>query len=127
MLLIVTFFSDSSEKTKNMAQELDEAIKYFVGEHDFKGFKASGTSSKSSVRTIYSGKVERSDDLVIIEVMNMNIEFGKGVEFKTDLGFVVRVVKENLCTKMYIKDNNKWREAHLTSAWINAKYEIIEE
>ena len=63
----------------------------------------------------------------IIDVMNMNIEFGKGVNFKSDLGFVVRVVKENLCTKMYIKDNNKWREVCLTSAWVNAKYEMIEE
>ena len=63
----------------------------------------------------------------IIEVMNMDIEFGKGVNFKTNLGFVVRVVKENLCTKMYIKGNNKWREVSLTSAWVNAKYEMIEE
>ncbi len=48
--------------------KMNEAIQYFVGEHDFKGFKASGTSSKSSVRTVYYGKVERSGDLVIIEV-----------------------------------------------------------
>lgn len=48
--------------------KMNKAIQYFVGEHDFKGFKASGTSSKSSVRTIYSGKVERSGNLVIIEV-----------------------------------------------------------
>ncbi len=48
--------------------KMNEAIKYFIGEHDFKGFKASGTSSKSSVRTVYDGKVERKDDLVIIEI-----------------------------------------------------------
>ena len=57
----------------NFSEKLDEdkmnkAIQYFVGEHDFKGFKVSGTSSKSSIRTIYSGKVERIGDLVIIEV-----------------------------------------------------------
>ena len=64
----------------------------------------------------------------IIEVMNMDIEFGKGVNFKTDLGFVVRVVKENLCTKMYVKKQGRiWKEVNLTSVWINAKYEIIEE
>ena len=33
------------------------AAKYFEGEHDFKAFKASGTSSKSSVRTIYKAEV----------------------------------------------------------------------
>ena len=51
----------------NFSQKLDEikmneAIQYFVGEHDFRGFKASGTSSKSSVRIIYSGKVERKEE-----------------------------------------------------------------
>ena len=63
----------------------------------------------------------------IIEVMNMDIEFGKGVNFKTNLGFVVRVVKENLRTKMYLKDINEWREVRLSSSWINANYEMIEE
>ena len=57
----------------NFSEKLDEekmyqAIIYFIGEHDFKGFKASGTSSKSSVRTIYLGKVERDGNRVIIEV-----------------------------------------------------------
>ena len=49
-------------------KQMDEAIKYFVGEHDFKGFKASGTSSKSSVRTIYSASVKRNGDLVEIYI-----------------------------------------------------------
>ena len=57
----------------NFSEKLDEikmneAVKYFIGEHDFKGFKASGTSSKSSVRTIYSGHVIRDGELVIIEI-----------------------------------------------------------
>lgn len=48
--------------------KMKEAAKYFEGTHDFKGFKASGTSSKSSVRTIYKGKVEKQGDRVIIEL-----------------------------------------------------------
>ena len=48
--------------------KMDEAIQYFVGKHDFKAFKASGTSSKSSIRTIYSGKVERIGELIYIEI-----------------------------------------------------------
>lgn len=57
----------------HFSQKLDvgkmkEAVKYFEGTHDFKGFKASGTSSKSSVRTIYKGKVEKKGDRVIIEL-----------------------------------------------------------
>ena len=38
-------------------QKMCEAVKHFEGEHDFKGFKASGTSSKSSIRTIYKATI----------------------------------------------------------------------
>ena len=48
--------------------KMQEAAKYFEGEHDFKAFKASGTSSKSSVRIIYKAVVNRQDDRVIIEL-----------------------------------------------------------
>ena len=47
---------------------MQEAVKYFEGEHDFKAFKASGTSSKSSVRTIYKAKVEKQGERIIIEL-----------------------------------------------------------
>lgn len=50
-------------------EKMQEAVKYFIGEHDFKAFKASGTSSKSSVRTIYDAKVIRMpDDKIWIEL-----------------------------------------------------------
>ena len=49
-------------------EKMQEASKYFVGEHDFSAFKASGTSSKSSVRTIYSAKVEKEGERIIIEL-----------------------------------------------------------
>ena len=48
--------------------KMKKAAKYFEGEHDFKGFKASGTSSKSSVRTIYEANVEKQGDKIIIEL-----------------------------------------------------------
>ncbi|MCR5146696.1 MAG: tRNA pseudouridine(38-40) synthase TruA [Clostridia bacterium] len=38
-------------------EKMKKAVKYFEGEHDFKAFKASGTSSKSSVRMIYNAEV----------------------------------------------------------------------
>lgn len=38
-------------------EKMRVAAKFFEGEHDFKAFKASGTSSKSSVRTIYKAEV----------------------------------------------------------------------
>ena len=49
-------------------EKMQEAVKYFEGEHDFKAFKASGTSSKSSVRIIYKTKVEKQGDRIIIEL-----------------------------------------------------------
>ena len=39
-------------------KKMQEAAKYFEGEHDFKAFKASGTSSKNSVRKIYKAEVK---------------------------------------------------------------------
>ena len=47
---------------------MNEAVKFLIGEHDFKSFKASGTSSKSSVRTIYDAKVTRNGEIVTIEL-----------------------------------------------------------
>ena len=50
-------------------EKMQEAVKYFQGEHDFKSFKASGTSSKSSVRTIYDAKVyEMPNERIAIEL-----------------------------------------------------------
>lgn len=49
-------------------EEMKKAIKYFEGEHDFKGFKASGTSSKSSVRIIYKTNIIEDGERIKIEL-----------------------------------------------------------
>lgn len=49
-------------------ESMKEAIKYFEGEHDFKAFKSSGTSSKSSVRTIYKAQIKEEKEKIIIEL-----------------------------------------------------------
>ena len=54
--------------TKLDVEKMQEAVKHFEGEHDFKGFKASGTSSKSSVRTIYEAKVYKKEEKIYIEL-----------------------------------------------------------
>ena len=48
-------------------EKMKQASKYFIGEHDFKAFKASGTSSKSSVRTIYNIEIKNQNERIIIE------------------------------------------------------------
>ncbi len=58
----------------NISMKLDiskmqKAAKYFEGEHDFKAFKASGTSSKNSVRTIFKAEVKKtSQERIYIEL-----------------------------------------------------------
>ena len=50
-------------------EKMKQAAKYFEGEHDFKAFKASGTSSKSSVRTIYKAEIlEMPNNRIYIEL-----------------------------------------------------------
>ena len=49
-------------------ENMKKAAKEFEGEHDFKAFKASGTSSKSSVRTIYKAEVIEDNDRIYIEL-----------------------------------------------------------
>lgn len=49
-------------------EKMQKAAKYFEGEHDFAAFKASGTSSKNSVRKIFKAEVFKKDDRVYIEL-----------------------------------------------------------
>lgn len=55
-------------KMQLAVKKMQEAVKFFIGEHDFSAFKSSGTSSKSSVRTIYNAKVEQDGERIIIEL-----------------------------------------------------------
>lgn len=49
-------------------EKMQKACKYFEGEHDFSGFKASGTSKNNNVRTIYKSKVFKEGDRIYIEL-----------------------------------------------------------
>lgn len=49
-------------------EAMKRAAIFFEGEHDFSGFKASGTSNKNSVRTIYKAEVFKENDNVIIRL-----------------------------------------------------------
>lgn len=49
-------------------KKMKKAAKFFEGEHDFSAFKASGTSSKNSVRKIFKAEVIEKDDRVYIEL-----------------------------------------------------------
>ncbi|MCL2859150.1 MAG: tRNA pseudouridine(38-40) synthase TruA [Oscillospiraceae bacterium] len=48
--------------------KMKEAIKYFEGEHDFKGFKATGGKNKTTVRTIHKAEISKDNERIIIEL-----------------------------------------------------------
>lgn len=54
--------------TKLNVEKMKKAIKYFEGQHDFKAFRSSGTSSKSSVRTIYNAEIKQKEQYIVIEL-----------------------------------------------------------
>ena len=49
-------------------EAMKKATNYLVGEHDFSSFKSSGTSSKTSVRTIYKAKIIEDGKRISIEL-----------------------------------------------------------
>jgi len=44
-----------------------EGAKYFLGEHDFRAFMASGSSVKNTVRNIYSIEIKREGDFILFD------------------------------------------------------------
>ena len=54
---------------KNLdVNKMIEASKYFIGEYDFKGFCASGSMAKTTVRTIYDLSINKDNELITIEI-----------------------------------------------------------
>lgn len=49
-------------------EKMQKAAQYFEGRHDFSAFKASGTSSKNSIRNIFKAEVFRKEEKVYIEL-----------------------------------------------------------
>ena len=49
-------------------EKMNEACKYFLGEHDFASFCAAGSQVESTVREIYDLKVKKERDLLTISV-----------------------------------------------------------
>ena len=83
-------------------KKMQEAVKYFEGEHDFKAFKASGTSSKSSVRTIYKAEViQKENEKIYIELTGSGFLYNmvriiSGTLVDVGLGKIEPEEKENI-------------------------------
>lgn len=55
-------------KRKLDLEAMKEACKYFIGTHDFAAFKSSGSSVKTTIRTIYELNIEENNDIIKIYV-----------------------------------------------------------
>ena len=49
-------------------EKMKKAIQFFIGEHDFKGFKASGGNNKSTIRRIDNADIIVDGEKIIIEL-----------------------------------------------------------
>ena len=94
-------------------EKMQEAVKYFEGEHDFKAFKASGTSSKSSIRTIYEGKVYNKEERIYIELTGNGFLYNM---VRIIAGTLVEVGLEKIepCKVKEILKNGKREDAEKT-------------
>lgn len=99
-------------------EAMKKAAKYFEGEHDFKGFKASGTSSKSSIRTIYEAKVIEEEDRIKIELEGNGFLYNmvriiSGTLVDAGLG---KIKPEDIPEIINSKDRTKARK-NITCTW----------
>ena len=90
-------------------EAMKKAAKFFEGEHDFKGFKASGTSSKSSIRTIYKADVIENDDRIYIELTGNGFLYNmvriiSGTLIDVGIG---KIKPEEITSIIESKDRNK--------------------
>ena len=91
-------------------ENMQKAAKYFEGEHDFKAFKASGTSSKSSVRTIYKAQViEAENERIYIELTGNGFLYNmvriiSGTLVEVGLG---KIKQEEIREIIYSKDRSR--------------------
>ncbi len=90
-------------------EKMKQAIQFFEGEHDFKGFKASGTSSKNSIRTIYKAEVRQEGERIIIELTGSGFMYNmvriiSGTIVDVGLG---KILPEDIPEIIEAKDRNK--------------------
>lgn len=84
-------------------EELQNIARLFEGEHDFKAFCASGSSAKTSVRTVYEVRIEESESFG-----SRNIDI-----YVTGNGFLYNMVRTMVGTIYEIAQGKKTKEGVL--------------
>ena len=49
-------------------EDMEYALKFFIGRHDFRGFMATGSSIKGTVRTITDAYLVKNEDMIEITI-----------------------------------------------------------
>ncbi len=93
-------------------EAMQKAANYLVGEHDFASFKSSGTSSKSSVRTIFVAQVLKEQERVVIQLTGNGflynmvriiagtlVEIGKGEKQPEEMEKILQAKDRSLAGK----------------------------
>ena len=88
-------------------EKMNEACKYFLGEHDFASFCAAGSQVESTVREIYDLHVKKDGDLLTISVTGNGFLYNmvriiSGTLFKVGTGEIKPEEIKNI-----IKDKNR--------------------
>lgn len=94
-------------------EKMKEASKFFIGTHDFKAFKSSGTSSKSSVREIYTAEVIEDGERIKVELTGSGFLYNM---VRIISGTLVDVGLRKNCTKRYKRYNRCKRQ---NKSWKN--------
>ncbi len=103
-------------RVENLAEIalLKEKAKLFEGEHDFKAFCASGSSVKTTVRTVYEVKVE---ERAVQGVREIDV-------FVTGNGFLYNMVRTMIGELLLLSDG-KHTEESLKKAFATGKRELL--
>lgn len=103
-------------RVENLAEiaVLQEKAKLFEGEHDFKAFCASGSSVKTTVRTVYEVKVE---ERAVQGVREIDV-------FVTGNGFLYNMVRTMIGELLLLSDG-KHTEESLKEAFATGKRELL--
>ncbi|WP_058485934.1 tRNA pseudouridine(38-40) synthase TruA [Defluviitalea phaphyphila] len=91
---------------------MNKGAKYFIGTHDFISFCSTGSSVKTTIRTIYDAKVLKKDSFIIFEVKGNGflynmvrimagtlIEIGMGKKEPSDIEKIILSKDRNLAGK----------------------------
>lgn len=97
-------------------EKMKQACEYFIGKHDFKAFKSSGGSTKTTIRTIHDLHIEENDEIIKIYVTGDGFLYNM---VRIIVGTLLRVGKEKISPediKSIIKSRNREEAGECVSA-----------